>query len=100
MPGSPPLAGKVAIISLGPGEASDELARRLAATGAAVVLVAGPDRAAQERAGRLAAEVEASGMGRPAVFVLDAVDAVDAVDARDPAQLDGLVGFVTELFGP
>ena len=48
----------------------------------------------------LAAEVEASGMGRPAVFVLDAVDAVDGVDARDPAQLDGLVGFVTELFGP
>jgi len=94
MPGSPPLAGKVAIICLGPAEASDDLARRLAAEGAAVVLVAGPDRAAQERAGRLAAEVEASGMGRPAVFVLD------ALDARDPAQLDGLVGFVTELFGP
>ena len=84
-------------MTVGPDDGPiDALARRLAADGAAVVLVAGPDAPAVERAGRLAAEVEASGTGRPAVFVLDPTD---PTDPTGPTGLDGLVAFVAELFG-
>lgn len=61
---------------------ADALARRLAATGAAIVLVAPDnDAPAAEEAGRLAAELGAAG-GRAAVFVGE----------------DGLEDFLDELF--
>ena len=69
----------VLVIPLGAPHAA-ALARRLAATGAAIVLVAYDDATAQE-AGRLAAEL---GPGRAAVFVGD--------------QHDGLEDFLQELF--
>lgn len=74
------LAGKVVVVRA----ELPELATRMAALGATVVLV-GPDAGAL---GRLAGEIEATGAGRPAVFVSD----------ETPASYDALAAFVSEMF--
>ena len=79
------LAGKVVVVPVDWAGAGD-LARTLAAKGATVVLV-GPDG---EAAGRLAGELEASGAGRPAIFLSDG----------SAENLDALAAFVAELFRP
>ncbi len=79
------LTGKVVVVPLEWAGAA-ALATTLAAKGATVVLV-GPDG---EAAGRLAAEVEATGAGRPAVFLT----------GRGPDDLEALAAFVSELFRP
>ncbi len=61
-----------------------ELSAAMAGRGATVVLV-GPDA---DAAGRLAAAIEASGAGRPAVFV----------SAGVAADAEALAAFVSEMF--
>ena len=77
------LSGKVVVVPV-EWEGAAELATRMVARGATVVLV-GPDG---DAAGRLAAALEASGAGRPAVFV----------DDGSPDWLDALESFLSELF--
>jgi NAD(P)-dependent dehydrogenase (short-subunit alcohol dehydrogenase family) len=79
------LAGKVVVVPV-EWTGTAALAMAMAARGATVVLV-GPDG---DAAGRLAAEVEAAGVGRPAVFV--------ARSGRD--DLDALAAYLSELFRP
>jgi len=80
------LAGKVVVVPVEWAGAAG-LATALAARGATVVLV-GPDG---DAAGRLAAMLEASGAGRPAVFVTDG----------GAGSSDAVADFVGELFrGP
>ena len=79
------LAGKVVVVPVDWVGAAG-LATRMSAAGATVVLV-GPDG---DAAGRLAATLEATGAGRPAVFVTDG----------SPEGLDALAAFVAELFRP
>jgi NAD(P)-dependent dehydrogenase (short-subunit alcohol dehydrogenase family) len=77
------LAGKVVVVPVEWAGAS-ELAGRMADRGATVVLV-GPDG---EAAGRLAARLEATGHGRPGVFVTDG----------SAESCDALAGYLSELF--
>ena len=79
------LSGKVVVVPVGWSGAA-ALATALAGKGATVVLV-GSDG---DAAGRLAATLEASGTGRPAVFLSDG--------SRE--SLDALTAFVAELFRP
>ena len=79
------LSGKVVVVPVD-WSGAPGLATALAAQGATVVLV-GPDG---DAAGRLAATLEASGAGRPAVFLSDG----------SAESLDALAAFVAELFRP
>ena len=79
------LTGKVVVVPV-EWAGTAALAAALAAKGATVVLV-GPDG---DAAGRLAASLEATGAGRPAVFVSEGAD----------DSLDALAAFIAELFRP
>jgi len=80
------LAGKIVVVTVEWAGAAG-LATGMAVKGATVVLV-GPDG---DAAGQLAAVLEASGAGRPAVFVTDG----------SPGSSDAVAEFVGELFrGP
>ncbi len=77
------LSGKVVVVPVEWAHAAG-LAQQLGVQGATVVLV-GSDA---EEAGRLAASFEATGAGRPAVFLVDG--SADSFDA--------LAAFVAEMF--